>query len=52
MRDTKTMEVVDGSGDLMSNLLGSILWDLEVFSFKIGEEVSSLQVLHHNIDVV
>jgi len=36
----------------MSNLFGSILRDLEVLSLKVREEISSLEILHDDVDVV
>ena len=52
MRDTERVQVVDGGGDLMSNLLGSILGDLKVLLLEVREEVSSLEELHYDVDVV
>jgi hypothetical protein len=52
MRNTKTMQVVNSSCDLMSNLFGSILRDLEVLSLKVREEISSLEIFHDDVDVV
>ena len=44
MSDTEGVEVVNGGGDLMGNLSGSLLGDLEVLQLQVSEEVTSFQV--------
>ena len=46
------MEVVESSSNLVRQLLGSGFTDLEVPPFKVGEEVTSLKILHHDVDEV
>jgi len=52
MSNTKGMKVKDGSGYLMRDLSGSLLSDFEVLALEVGEEVSSLEVLHDDVYVV
>jgi hypothetical protein len=52
MGDTKGMKVIDGGGELMSDLLGSLLGDFEVLGLEVVEKVASLEVLHDNVNVV
>lgn len=52
MRYPEGVNVVQSSGQLVGNPLSPLLVDLEFPLLQIREKVPSLQVLHHDIDVI
>ena len=52
MANTKRMEVVEGCRDLMSDSLSAVFSHCEFPLLKVGEKITSRQVLHHDINMV
>lgn len=52
MRDAETVKVVYGCCNLVDDLPRSGLGDDKLAILEIGEQVSSLEQLHHNLNVV
>ena len=50
--DSKRVEVVNRSGQLMSDDASSILTDSEVLGVQVGEEVTAAEHFHDDVDVV
>jgi len=52
VRDSEGVKIEDSSGNLMSNSFSSLLRNFEVPRLEIVEEITTLQVLHHDINVI
>ena len=52
MGHTVGVEVVEGGSDLVRELLGALLSHSERALFQVGEEITSVELLHNDIDVV
>ena len=46
------MEVVKGGCNLVTQLFGALFTDREPASFQVAEQVATVQLLHHNVDIV
>ena len=52
MGNTERVEIVESSGNLMSDGLGSAFRNAEFSLFEISEEIASGEVLHNDINIV
>lgn len=46
------MEVVERSRNLVTQLFGALFTDRELASFQVAEQVTTVELLHHNVDIV
>ena len=52
MRDSKRVQVENGSGELMSNLTSLVFRDSKLSLVHEGEEIAAVKNLHHDVDGV
>ena len=52
MCDTVGVKIIESGSDLMGKLFGALLGDGERALLQVAEEVTSIQLLHDNVDVV
>ena len=52
MGHTVRVQVVEGSGNLMGKLLGTILCNSELPLLQVAEQVTAVELLHDDVDVV
>lgn len=52
MGDTERVQVEQGGGQLMGEFLRALFGDSEITSFEVVEQISTGEVLHHDVNVV